>query len=58
VHIAIEVELDDLLSTGERLEADGLDVRGPFRWPGGRLSIYFRDPEDNVAELISGRPQS
>ena len=55
VHFAIEVELDDLLATEQKLREHGLDVRGPFRWPGGRLSIYVRDPERNVAELISGR---
>jgi catechol 2,3-dioxygenase-like lactoylglutathione lyase family enzyme len=56
VHFAVEVELEELLAAESRLRADGLDVRGPFRWPGGRLSIYLRDPEGNVAELISGRP--
>lgn len=55
IHFAIEAELDDVLSTEARLRAGGLDVRGPLRWPSGRLSIYVRDPEGNVAELISGR---
>ena len=56
VHFAFEVERSGIVAQGERLRADGLDVRGPFRWPSGRLSIYFRDPEGNVAELISARP--
>lgn len=56
VHFAVEVELAELLASEQRLRADGLDVRGPLRWPSGRLSIYVRDPEGNVAELISGRP--
>jgi catechol-2,3-dioxygenase len=55
VHFALEVELDELLAAESRLRAEGLDVRGPLRWPSGRLSIYLRDPEGNVAELISGR---
>jgi catechol-2,3-dioxygenase len=58
IHFAIEVELDDLLAVDERLRVAGHDVRGPFRWPGGRISIYARDPEGNVAELISGRPEA
>ena len=58
VHFAIEAELDDLLATEQKLRRDGFDVRGPFRWPGGRLSIYVRDPEGNVAELISGRREA
>jgi catechol 2,3-dioxygenase-like lactoylglutathione lyase family enzyme len=56
LHFAIEVEADTLVAAGERLRAEGLDVRGPFRWPGGRRSIYFRDPEENVVELISSAP--
>jgi len=56
VHFALEVRRDELVATGERLRARGLDVRGPFRWPSGRLSVYFKDPEGNVAELISEPP--
>lgn len=55
VHFALEAPLADVVATGERLRAEGLDVRGPFRWPSGRLSVYVRDPEGNVAELISPR---
>jgi catechol-2,3-dioxygenase len=55
VHFAIEVELSDLLAADQRLRTEEHDVRGPFRWPSGRMSIYARDPEGNVAELISGR---
>ena len=56
VHFAIEVAAAGLVQAGERLRSEGADVRGPFRWPSGRLSIYFRDPEGNVAELIGARP--
>jgi catechol 2,3-dioxygenase-like lactoylglutathione lyase family enzyme len=58
VHFAIEAELEELLAAERRLRGAGQDVRGPFRWPGGRMSIYARDPEGNVAELISGRPEA
>jgi catechol 2,3-dioxygenase-like lactoylglutathione lyase family enzyme len=56
VHFALEVGRRGLVARGEQPRSEGLDVRGPFRWPSGRLSIYFRDPERNVAELISTRP--
>jgi catechol-2,3-dioxygenase len=55
VHYAMEVDLNGVVETGERLRREGIDVRGPLRWPSGRLSVYFRDPEGNVAELISAR---
>ena len=53
VHFALEVGRDDAVAVGERLRQAGLDVRGPLRWPSGRMSSYFKDPEGNVAELIS-----
>ena len=53
VHFALEVSGADLLEDGERLRRKGLDVRGPFRWPDGYRSSYFRDPDANVVELIA-----
>ena len=52
MHFAFEVPPGELISTGERLRKQGLDLRGPFRWPGGERSVYFKDPEGNVVELI------
>ena len=54
VHFALEASVSDVVAGGERLRASGHDVRGPWRWPSGRLSVYVRDPELNVVELISG----
>lgn len=54
IHFALEVPENELVGAGERLRAAGLDVRGPFRWPGGQRSVYFHDPEGNVVELIAG----
>ena len=53
LHFAIEVPAGDVVPAGERLRAEHHDVRGPFRWPGGQLSVYLHDPEGNVVELIS-----
>jgi catechol 2,3-dioxygenase-like lactoylglutathione lyase family enzyme len=53
IHFALEVDGSLLAAEGERLRAAGLDVRGPFRWPDGYRSVYFRDPDGNVAELIA-----
>ena len=54
IHFALEVPETQLVRAGEDLRAVGLDVRGPFRWPGGQRSVYFHDPEGNVVELIAG----
>jgi len=53
VHFALQVASGEVVPAGERLRAAGHDVRGPFRWPRGELSIYLRDPDGNVVELIS-----
>jgi ADP-ribose pyrophosphatase YjhB (NUDIX family)/catechol 2,3-dioxygenase-like lactoylglutathione lyase family enzyme len=55
LHFALGLDATGLVGEGERLRAAGHDVRGPFRWPGGELSIYLRDPDGNVVELISSR---
>lgn len=54
VHFALEVTRRQLFTEASRLEREGLDVRGPFRWPDGFLSVYFHDPDGNVVELIAG----
>jgi catechol 2,3-dioxygenase-like lactoylglutathione lyase family enzyme len=35
------------------LESEGVSVESVVSWPGGAKSIYFRDPDGNLAELIS-----
>lgn len=54
IHFAIHVDATQLARDCERLRSEGLDVRGPLRWPGGERSIYVRDPDGNVVELIAG----
>jgi catechol-2,3-dioxygenase len=51
VHFAMAVEPRSLETKAERLRERGIDVEGPVEHPGGDRSIYFRDPEGNVAEL-------
>lgn len=36
-----------------KLESEGIDVESIVTWPRGAKSIYFRDPDRNLAELIS-----
>lgn len=52
IHFAIELRAASVVAEGERLRRAGHDVRGPFRWPRGQLSVYLRDPDGNVVELI------
>jgi catechol 2,3-dioxygenase-like lactoylglutathione lyase family enzyme len=36
-----------------RLDSEGVAVESVVTWPGGAKSIYFRDPDGNLAELIT-----
>ena len=36
-----------------RLESEGVAVESIATWPGGAKSLYFRDPDGNLAELIT-----
>jgi catechol-2,3-dioxygenase len=51
VHFAMAVEPRSLEDKARRLRERGVPVEGPVEHPGGDRSIYFRDPEGNVAEL-------
>jgi catechol-2,3-dioxygenase len=50
VHFALSVAPGRLDALKERLEAEGLEHRGPVEHDGGDRSLYLRDPEGNVVE--------
>ena len=52
-HFAFSVAAEDVEPWKAKLEADGVTVEGVVTWPRGAKSIYFRDPDGNLAELIS-----
>ena len=51
VHFAMAVEPETLERVAVRLRERGVGVEGPVEHPGGDRSLYFTDPEGNVAEL-------
>jgi catechol 2,3-dioxygenase-like lactoylglutathione lyase family enzyme len=52
-HFAFSIDVEDLDSWQRHLESKGVAVESVVNWPGGAKSIYFRDPDENLAELIS-----
>ena len=52
-HFAFSIEAADVEPWKARLESEGVKVESVVTWPKGAISVYFRDPDGNVAELIS-----
>jgi catechol 2,3-dioxygenase-like lactoylglutathione lyase family enzyme len=52
-HFAFSIAAEDVGPWQRRLGAEGVAVESVVTWPGGAKSIYFRDPDSNLAELIS-----
>lgn len=52
-HLAFSIAAEDLPDWEERLAADGVPVESRVNWPGGAQSLYFRDPDNHLAELIT-----
>ncbi len=52
-HFAFSIAAEDVESWQRHLESKGVAVESVVNWPGGAKSIYFRDPDGNLAELIS-----
>lgn len=53
LHFALAVAQADLPRWRARLAAHGVAIEGEARWPKGGVSLYFRDPDGNLAELAS-----
>jgi catechol 2,3-dioxygenase-like lactoylglutathione lyase family enzyme len=52
-HFAFSITADDVEPWQRHLESNGVAVESIVSWPGGATSIYFRDPDGNLAELVS-----
>jgi catechol 2,3-dioxygenase-like lactoylglutathione lyase family enzyme len=52
-HFAFSIASNDVESWQSRLVSEGVAIESLVTWPGGAKSIYFRDPDGNLAELIT-----
>jgi catechol 2,3-dioxygenase-like lactoylglutathione lyase family enzyme len=53
LHIALAIETDDLAAWETRLGEHGVAIEGRADWPRGGHSIYFRDPDNHLVELVT-----
>jgi catechol 2,3-dioxygenase-like lactoylglutathione lyase family enzyme len=52
-HFAFSIAAEDVEPWRRHLESEGVAVESVVEWPGGARSVYFRDPDGNLAELMS-----
>jgi catechol 2,3-dioxygenase-like lactoylglutathione lyase family enzyme len=52
-HFAFSVEAADLPAWRDQLASQQVPIESEVEWEGGARSIYFRDPDQNLAELIT-----
>jgi catechol 2,3-dioxygenase-like lactoylglutathione lyase family enzyme len=52
-HIGFRVPVDSLAAWRSRLRDHGISIESEFQWPSGGTSIYFRDPDGHLLELLT-----
>lgn len=53
LHIAFAVDADDLAAWEAKLDQLGIPVEGRMQWDRGSKSLYFRDPDGHMLELVT-----
>ncbi|MES1951476.1 bleomycin resistance protein [Salinisphaera sp. S4-8] len=52
-HIAFAIEAEALADWERHLQANDIAIEGRTHWPQGAISIYFRDPDAHLLELVT-----
>lgn len=53
LHVGFGVPATDLTAWETRLAAHGIEVESRVRWPRGGQSVYCRDPDGHLVELLT-----
>jgi catechol 2,3-dioxygenase-like lactoylglutathione lyase family enzyme len=53
MHFAFSVPAADLAAWQQRLVENKIEIESRVSWPRGGHSIYFRDPDGHLAELVT-----
>lgn len=53
IHVAFSIAAGDLAAWEARLTERGVAIEGRTDWPRGGRSIYFRDPDNHLLELVT-----
>ncbi|NRB56056.1 MAG: VOC family protein [Salinicola sp.] len=52
-HLALAIPSASLDDWEAHLAARGIEIEGRTRWPKGSVSLYFRDPDNHLLELVT-----
>ena len=52
-HVGFRIPRESLAAWQARLAERGIPVESSFTWPGGGTSVYFRDPDGHLLELLT-----
>jgi catechol 2,3-dioxygenase-like lactoylglutathione lyase family enzyme len=53
LHLAFTIEAEDEDAWTRRLGAANVAIESHVKWPRGGHSLYFRDPDRNLVELVT-----
>lgn len=53
LHLAFAASADELDDWQRRLAAEDIEVESRMCWPAGGESVFFRDPDDHLVELVT-----
>lgn len=53
LHVCFAVDADELASWETQLGQHGVEIEGRMRWNRGGESIYFRDPDGHLLEMMT-----
>jgi catechol 2,3-dioxygenase-like lactoylglutathione lyase family enzyme len=53
LHVCFGVAAEDLEAWQRRLEALSIPIESRIVWPGGAVSVYFRDPDGHAVEFAT-----
>ena len=53
LHFAFSISKEDFAAWEERLIAQGIRIESKVNWPAGGQSLYFRDPDNHLVELVT-----
>ncbi|MBI4445213.1 MAG: VOC family protein [Acidobacteria bacterium] len=53
LHLAFAVKTESLPQWRHHLEEQGIEIESEVDWPRGGHSLYFRDPDQHLLELVT-----